>query len=203
MIYMLYLVLETSSTFGMIILYENNHPLAMKKIPSFQLSAALMKGIEEIFSENQKKLSDLSFIACGIGPGSFTGTRIGIVSTKALAYSLNLPIIDFCSLLLFMPENPPSSLSILSDARSGQIYRLDVKMKGSIPIFNEPILDSIEAIDTIEHPYSADTQLIDLCPKINFTNFNLAFLSQYLMDQFSKKEFKDALELKPIYLKSP
>jgi tRNA threonylcarbamoyl adenosine modification protein YeaZ len=42
--------------------------------------------------------SDISLIAVSIGPGSFTGTRIGIAYAKALAYSLRKPIIGIRTL---------------------------------------------------------------------------------------------------------
>ena len=46
-----------------------------------------------------KSLSDaVSVIACGVGPGSFTGIRVAVGVAQGLGWSLDLPIYPFCSL---------------------------------------------------------------------------------------------------------
>ncbi|MFQ6678508.1 MAG: tRNA (adenosine(37)-N6)-threonylcarbamoyltransferase complex dimerization subunit type 1 TsaB [Fidelibacterota bacterium] len=66
-------------------LYEENIPRQhAKKLPSF---------FQTILNEQRLDLSDLDGIAVSIGPGSFTGLRIGLSYSKGLAYSNNLPII--------------------------------------------------------------------------------------------------------------
>ncbi len=44
---------------------------------------------------------DLSFLAVAIGPGSFTGTRLGVVTARTLAQQLNLPLIGISSFAAF------------------------------------------------------------------------------------------------------
>ena len=48
--------------------------------------------IEKILMENEKQLSDMTDIIVHIGPGSFTGLRVGISIANALAYSLHIPV---------------------------------------------------------------------------------------------------------------
>lgn len=203
---MFYLVLDTSSSYGILALYKNDKVLSSKVIPSGELSAKLMPAVENLFLENNSSLQSLDFIAVGIGPGSFTGTRIGIVSTKAIAYSLNLPIVEFCSLAGFIPPaNTPEHFSILSDAKSGQVYQLDITKNADCTIqFNEPVITKISSIN-FEHStyFSPDISLLKTHQKIQETTYNLELLGEIINSRFSKKNLTNSFDLKPIYLKNP
>jgi tRNA threonylcarbamoyladenosine biosynthesis protein TsaB len=61
-------------------------------------SSTLMLYIEEALKQTGITFKDLSAIATGIGPGSYTGLRIGAATAKGLAYSLNIPIIGISPL---------------------------------------------------------------------------------------------------------
>jgi tRNA threonylcarbamoyladenosine biosynthesis protein TsaB len=56
-------------------------------------SSTLMIYIEEALKQTGITFKDISAIAVGIGPGSYTGLRIGAATAKGLAYALNIPII--------------------------------------------------------------------------------------------------------------
>ena len=53
-------------------------------------SQKLMPMVDEILKNNNFKISNFDLIACGVGPGSFTGIRIGIATCKAFVDSQNL-----------------------------------------------------------------------------------------------------------------
>jgi tRNA A37 threonylcarbamoyladenosine modification protein TsaB len=146
-----------------------------------------------------------SFLAVGIGPGSFTGTRIGIVSTKAMAYTLNLPIVEFCSLGSFIPLNTPESFSILSDAKSGQVYQLDViRERDDLIKLSNPLVKKFSDLNLSDFSFfSPDPSLLKAHSNIQATNFNLELLGSIIIQEFSKKKLTNAFNLKPIYLKNP
>ena len=48
--------------------------------------------IEEILAERKLKLSDITEITVAMGPGSFTGLRVGATVANALGYLLNIPV---------------------------------------------------------------------------------------------------------------
>lgn len=55
-------------------------------------SQVLLPVIIKILKKNKKSLEDLEEIQVETGPGSFTGTRIGVSVANALAYALNIPL---------------------------------------------------------------------------------------------------------------
>lgn len=55
-------------------------------------SQVLLKLIQEAVREANIELSDLSEILVEVGPGSFTGLRVGVAVANALGYSLNIPV---------------------------------------------------------------------------------------------------------------
>ena len=88
-------------------------------------SETLMPLISELFKKTSLNLSDIGLIACDVGPGSFTGIRIGIASIKAIAESLNIPVVSVSSLeaLAYNVQNLDfKTICSLIDARNNQVY---------------------------------------------------------------------------------
>ena len=61
-------------------------------------SENLMPMVQEAFEKTNLKLSDMDLLVCDLGPGSFTGIRIGVATVKAFADSLNIPCSGISSL---------------------------------------------------------------------------------------------------------
>lgn len=61
-------------------------------------SEKIMPIIEQLFNETSLNLKDINLIVCDIGPGSFTGIRIGVGTTLAFKDSLNIPCEGISSL---------------------------------------------------------------------------------------------------------
>ena len=53
---------------------------------------AVLASADQLLNENNLVPGDLDRIVCGVGPGSFTGIRIGLVSARTLALALDLPL---------------------------------------------------------------------------------------------------------------
>ncbi|MFB6375466.1 MAG: tRNA (adenosine(37)-N6)-threonylcarbamoyltransferase complex dimerization subunit type 1 TsaB [Bradymonadaceae bacterium] len=69
-----------------------------KRRVKFDHSSSLLLNISEGFEDHDLEVTDLDLIAVGIGPGSFTGVRIGLSLAKGLARAADLPLVGVSSL---------------------------------------------------------------------------------------------------------
>jgi len=87
-------------------------------------SERLMTVIEQVLTGSQIGLDDISAFAVAIGPGSFTGLRIGLSTVKGLSYTTGKPVVTVSTLEAFAWNFPFSRhpVCILLDARKGEVY---------------------------------------------------------------------------------
>ncbi|BBB92300.1 tRNA threonylcarbamoyladenosine biosynthesis protein TsaB [Methylomusa anaerophila] len=88
-------------------------------------SEQLMPHIASILAMAEITCDQLAAIAVSIGPGSFTGLRIGLATAKALAYALAIPILGVPTLaaLAYSCPLPGVYLSPMLDAQKGNVYQ--------------------------------------------------------------------------------
>ena len=86
-------------------------------------SENLMPLIDELLKRNGIGLKDIDLIAVSVGPGSFTGIRIGIASIKPMAEIYNIPVAEVTSLetLAKLDESNENKICLI-DARNNQVY---------------------------------------------------------------------------------
>ena len=87
-------------------------------------SRHLLNIIDTVLGKAGLKIAQLDGFAVSIGPGSFTGLRIGIASVKGLAFSLNKPVVGVSSLqsLAFQCSKSPYLICPVLDARKQELY---------------------------------------------------------------------------------
>ncbi len=87
-------------------------------------SETLMPHIQEALTMASVKKEELEGIAVSMGPGSFTGLRIGLATAKAIAYALHIPLIGVPTLQAMAFHFPVSGLQLLPlmDAQKGNSY---------------------------------------------------------------------------------
>ena len=92
--------IETSTKACSVALHKNGELIVCREdvTANFSHSEKLLKFISELFSDEKLSISDLDAIAVSMGPGSYTGLRIGISTAKGLCYGLDIPLISISTL---------------------------------------------------------------------------------------------------------
>ena len=80
----------------------------------YRHSELLTSSIQDILNENNLRVKDLSAVSIGIGPGSFTGLRIGFSVAKGLCYPHNIELIGISSLKIIANSVIKENKNIIS-----------------------------------------------------------------------------------------
>lgn len=100
--------------------------LAERVVVSPRQGPSLLGEIEAVLEQGGRSLSELDGIACGNGPGAFTGLRVGLATAKGLAYALDIPLCPVGSLaalaLRASPHAAGKAVAPVLDARRGEVY---------------------------------------------------------------------------------
>jgi len=78
--------------------------------------------LESLLQQAELPISKMDAIAVTVGPGSFTGIRIGVASAKAFAQGLGLPLIPVITLDAFAAVSGSGIVCPILDARKNEVY---------------------------------------------------------------------------------
>ena len=102
--------------------------------PPQRQSEVLPAEVEAILSAHGHTLKQLTGIVVGLGPGSFTGLRIGLATAKGLAYALRIPVVGASSLAALALEGPEDTeLFATAVVKKGEFYVGRYRRKGASP----------------------------------------------------------------------
>lgn len=139
----------------------------------------LPTAVYDFLTTNNVKMSDLSAVGVIVGPGSFTGIRMGIAYAKGLSIGLNIPVVGINAFELYLHENPDAFVAIESG-------RGDFFVASKI---HEPCTMTIDEIETEQMK----------CPMtVGHKPFNLMFATN-IVEQKLKNEKIDPVI--PMYLR--
>jgi tRNA threonylcarbamoyladenosine biosynthesis protein TsaB len=175
-------------------------------------AAWLHSAIEKIL--DGLKMKDIRAVAVSIGPGSYTGLRVGLSTAKGLCYALNIPLITVGTLemIAYAVKNEAVDLiSPLIDARRMEVFAavynkvLQPLTAPQIMTINENSFTELLAEHKILFLGNGSKKLQIIISNNNalFTNTsgNASHLAALSYKLFCKKEFADLAYTEPLYLK--
>ena len=125
---MTFLLIDTSGTYCMLALADDADG-TVSAVSVFEgrrtLSRRLMGEVDGLLTRNGLTLSDLSALAVGLGPGSFTGVRVGVTTAKTLAQVTGKPLVGIGTLDAYAavwPSAGETRLVPVLPSRKGEVY---------------------------------------------------------------------------------
>lgn len=172
-------------------------------------SEGLFLYIEKVLLETKLDINDFDYLACVVGPGSFTGIRVGMSTIKGFNKVINKQIISINSFELFLPLikngvvllNSTSSscyyakVKNMQIAETGVLNKVDIKEfanDNKIYILREEQLllnleyDNIEVVDNLNELYSKC--IMDKIEKQSFSDFVPCYLQLSQAERNLKSE---------------
>jgi len=119
------LAMETTAAIASAALYADGEVVCVRRADSSRKHAeTLLPMIDDILREHDLTAADMDYFAVDIGPGSFTGVRIGVTVANALAYAANKSVIAVNALQTLSEPFFAAGRSVLAmiDARNGNAY---------------------------------------------------------------------------------
>ena len=210
--------IETSTEVCSIAISKNKQLLFMKETQDgLNHSEFLTVFIEEAFSEYNFQLQKLDAVAVSMGPGSYTGLRIGVSVAKGLCYGLDIPLIAVNSLEIMGVHAALNSegnmfFSPMIDARRMEVYTALYDQNGKEI---KPVSAEIIEKDFLSDYLSENKILFfgngaEKCRnKITHANalFNgpkktsAQFMQSLTEKKYNEKQFEDVAYFEPFYLK--
>ena len=207
-----------SSSFSIALQKKDNSIIEYNKENIKNHNEELLPVLQNFLNDNKLTLDNISYIALGIGPGSFTALRIAFATIKTICYAKNIPIVGISSLEALY-ENIKEYNGIkaaMIDARKGSIYTNIYndgnKLYENLDVTYDQFIDIINSINTSNNE-------VTLCGDgflnnseffiKNLKNYNIKILdntnhiikASNTMKLSRNREFDNIFSLLPLYIR--
>lgn len=183
---------------------------------SYRHSELLTSSIQDILNENNLGVKDLSAVSIGIGPGSFTGLRIGFSVAKGLCYPHNINLIGISSLKIIANSVIKENKNIISLIKDKGEHYYTSKYSSDLIEIMQPKIQLIDS-DYMSNVIDKESIIV-----VN-SNESKEFISQIVKEKtkvfsrtissidmislsdksFEEKKFEDIAYIEPMYVKKP
>jgi tRNA threonylcarbamoyl adenosine modification protein YeaZ len=128
----LLLGLDTATSAVTVALHDGAQPLAqLLTVDAHRHAELLAPAVEKVIADAGAVPRDLTGIVAGVGPGPFTGLRVGLVTARVLGAALGIPVYGLCTLdaiaadavgLREAATDPDRDFLVATDARRREVY---------------------------------------------------------------------------------
>jgi len=209
--------IDTTTKFLCLAIYDNGRVYGYNLEVATKLSSLLAVTIERVLDSFGWRAQDIDYFACGIGPGSFTGIRVGIAAIKGLSWAANKPVIEIPSLDLLAMNAKDTDKPVIPviDAKRNLIYCSVYKKKNGMIRKIKPymLLSEKELFKIIKSGAIILGDAIGLYKeRIQLNSKGAIFLDKdywypkarniaaLALGKIKDKKLSDAFSVKPIYL---
>lgn len=151
------LAVDTSSKLCSVAILEDKNLIKKLELDNgLTHSETLMPLIQQLLNECSLSLNNINLLVSDIGPGSFTGIRIGVSSCKAFSDSLNIPCVGISSLevLAYNVQNDGIICSTIDCKNNNCYFALYELNSGNYNVLIEPCAKSVnDVLDLLNSQY--------------------------------------------------
>ena len=142
------LVINTSSN-GIDLLLDDK----IAHFDAVKQAIALPMAVDTFMKQNNIQMSDLTAVGVVVGPGSFTGIRMGVAYAKGLSIGLNIPVVGVNLFELYLYETPDAFVAI--DSGRGDFFVASKIHEPCTMTIDEVEIEQMKCTSTVGHkPYS-------------------------------------------------
>ena len=174
----------------------------------------LHNSIREIMKNHDMSLNQLQAVSVSIGPGSYTGLRVGLSAAKGFCYALNIPLITTGTLQIIanaVKEKATDLICPLIDARRMEVYTaLYDKNMTQIEQPSAMIIDANSFVNLLTNRKliftgSGSKKLQQTLSHTNASFIDVVVTAEQLIDfahlSYRKLQFADLAYTEPLYVK--
>lgn len=208
------LLIETSGTIGRVGLGRGSTLVAEATLDRSRRNARdLMPEVARLTQEQQWKPNELDAIAVSIGPGSYTGLRVGMMTAKTLAYTLQKPLLCIPTFEVIAQQSlrKHQQVEVIGDAQQDRVY-VQRFGHGVQPITKLSIVTGSQWRETLSADYAFTGPGLVVQGKLLPANANvveedywqpqLLALLQLALERYEKQTIADAMSVEPLYLRA-
>lgn len=182
----------------------------------YRHSELLTTTIRDILSQNNLIVKDLSAVAIGVGPGSFTGLRIGFSVAKGLCYPHKINLIGISSLKILANSIKSDSEYIIPMINDkGDFYYLSTFENG-LNELGTPLIDKVDSnfinrnikedstiVVNNKESFEYINSIINDQVKLQYKPISSINMINLSYESFKEKRFENLAYSEPLYVKKP
>ena len=179
----------------------------------------VVPGIRFIMEQSEVPMRQLSGVAVGIGPGLFTGMRVGVATAKSMAQALRIPIVGIPSLdlLAYSVRHTSRLICACVDARRGEVFSAFYRqVPGGVQRLSEYVAWRPERLAGEVQGRSQEVLFVGngalvyrdklTAARAEFASYAQAFptaasLVELALPRFIREDTDPLLELEPLYVR--